>query len=272
MKVIRVGGIVIFLRYSLKRTLLTLLFVGALSVGFMSAIISILVVKTINSQKLESLERENMMLRETIKSISSKYDKLYAKQKVLAQILNLPFYEISSENLAIGGQISDVDIDKLLAYADFQEKMLSDMERKLKRREVEVRRIPSIPPVKGVFSSGFGVRKDPFTGGFEFHKGIDITAPEGIPIIATADGIVEIAGWNDWGYGNQVVIDHQNGIKTRYAHMLKVLVRKGQKVKRGQIIGLVGSTGKSIAPHVHYEVYVNGKPVNPLKYILVRWP
>lgn len=212
------------------------------------------------------------MLRETIKRISEKYDELYAKQKVLAQALNLPFYEISSENLAIGGQISDVDIDKIQSYADFQEKMLLDIESKLKLNEIEVRRIPSIPPAKGVFSSGFGVRKDPFTGGLEFHKGIDISAPEGTPIIATADGIVDTTGWHDGGYGYQVVIDHQNGIKTRYAHMLKVLVREGQKVKRGQIIGLVGNTGKSIAPHVHYEVYVNGKPVNPLKYILVDWP
>ncbi|MEO0186158.1 MAG: M23 family metallopeptidase, partial [candidate division WOR-3 bacterium] len=71
------------------------------------------------------------------------------------------------------------------------------------------------------------------------------------------------------GYGNQVVIDHENGIKTRYAHMFKVLVKEGQRVKRGQVIGLVGSTGKSVAPHVHYEVYLNGNPVNPTRYILV---
>ncbi|MEO0195675.1 MAG: peptidoglycan DD-metalloendopeptidase family protein [candidate division WOR-3 bacterium] len=272
MKVIKFGNIIIFVK-DFPRT------IKGLAV-FLTVIISILFggltffylkfLKKLYSQRVyTNLIKENQELRKTLRELSKKLDDMYNRQRVLASVLNVPLYDISSDNFAIGGQIRDVDIDKITSYAKFQEDVLNQLEIKAKLTKEELKRIPSIPPIKGVFSSGFGIRKDPFTGGIEFHKGIDISAPTGTPIVATADGVVEYAGWNSEGYGNQVVIDHENGIKTRYAHMFKVLVKEGQRVKRGQVIGLVGSTGKSVAPHVHYEVYLNGKPVNPTRYILV---
>ena len=123
--------------------------------------------------------------------------------------------------------------------------------------------VPAIWPTTGVVTSPYGLR----WGGTDFHPGMDIANDMGTPIVATADGIVVVAGWNSGGYGNMVDIDHGNGIMTRYGHASQVLVSAGQFVKRGQIIALMGSTGFSTGPHVHYEVHVNGQRVNPISYL-----
>ena len=123
--------------------------------------------------------------------------------------------------------------------------------------------IPSIWPTTGVVSSPYGLR----WGGTDFHPGMDIANDMGTPIVATADGIVEYAGWNSGGYGNMVDINHGNGIMTRYGHASQVVVSTGQQVKRGQLIAYMGSTGFSTGPHVHYEVHVNGNRVNPISYL-----
>ena len=123
--------------------------------------------------------------------------------------------------------------------------------------------VPSIWPTVGVVTSPYGLR----WGGSDFHPGIDIANDMGTPILATADGIVEYAGWNSGGYGNMVDINHGNGIMTRYGHASQVVVSAGQHVSRGQIIALMGSTGFSTGPHVHYEVHVNGQRVNPISYL-----
>lgn len=128
-------------------------------------------------------------------------------------------------------------------------------------------RIPSIWPTRGRLSSPFGYRKNPFTKRVQFHKAIDITAKTGTPIRAPASGTVTYAKWFS-SYGNTIDIDHHNGLKTRYAHLSKILVQVGQKVERGEIIGSVGSTGRSVSPHLHYEVYRNGRAVNPMYYIM----
>lgn len=128
-------------------------------------------------------------------------------------------------------------------------------------------RIPIIWPTRGRLASNFGYRISPFTGRKAFHKGLDVRAATGTPILAAANGEVTRAEWFST-YGNAVDIDHGDGIATRYAHMSKILVKQGDKVTRGQIIGLVGNTGRSVASHVHYEVQVNDKPVNPINYIL----
>ncbi|MBV9210110.1 MAG: M23 family metallopeptidase [Acidobacteria bacterium] len=128
--------------------------------------------------------------------------------------------------------------------------------------------MPSIWPVAGTFGkSGFGFRRNPFGGsGTEFHKGQDISAPYGASVIATADGTVVIAGWLR-GYGNVVYIDHGNGISTRYGHLSRIDVIVGQTVKRGEQLGLVGSTGRSTGPHLHYEVRLDGQATNPVPYL-----
>ena len=118
-------------------------------------------------------------------------------------------------------------------------------------------------PTDGFISSGYGLRWN----GAEFHQGIDIAAEMGTPIVATADGVVTIAGWNAGGYGNMVDIDHGSGVSTRYGHASAVMVTAGQRVRRGQIIAYVGSTGHSTGPHLHYEVRLSGQPVNPTSYL-----
>ncbi len=128
---------------------------------------------------------------------------------------------------------------------------------------------PSINPVNanGWITSRFGYRKSPFTGRKEFHSGLDIASKSGTKVIVTANGIVSFAARKMY-IGNLVVIDHGYGRVTKYGHLKKTLVKRGQKVKRGDVIGLLGNTGRSTGPHVHYEVKINGTPVNPLKYIL----
>ncbi len=127
--------------------------------------------------------------------------------------------------------------------------------------------IPSIVPVASArLSSNYGMRVHPVLGGLRAHKGIDIAAPIGTPIRATADGVVGMADWNG-GYGLYVALDHGGNMETRYGHMSRIAVASGQQVRKGDIIGYVGSTGRSTGPHLHYEVRVAGEAVNPLMYM-----
>ncbi len=128
---------------------------------------------------------------------------------------------------------------------------------------------PSIRPVRenGWVSCRFGYRKSPFTGNREFHKGFDIAAHKGTPIIATADGVVSFSG-KKGAMGLMITINHGHGLVTKYGHCHELLLKKGTKVKRGDKIALLGKTGRTTGPHLHYEVHLNGMPVNPAKYIL----
>ena len=128
--------------------------------------------------------------------------------------------------------------------------------------------VPADKPVKtAAFTSGYGVRSDPFRGAAAMHAGIDLAGPVGTPIYATADGVVSDAGWNSGGYGNLIKIDHGRGIETRYAHLSSINIREGQSVKRGQMIGRMGSTGRSTGSHLHYEVRIDGRAVNPVPFM-----
>ena len=126
---------------------------------------------------------------------------------------------------------------------------------------------PSIWPVRGYLSAGFGNRPDPFTGQRDFHPGLDISAPVGTKVQAPADGVVVSAGQKG-GYGNSIIVDHGFGVVTRYGHLSGFNVTAGQRVKRGEVIGFVGDTGRSTAPHLHYEVWVRDQAQNPIHYIL----
>jgi murein DD-endopeptidase MepM/ murein hydrolase activator NlpD len=126
--------------------------------------------------------------------------------------------------------------------------------------------VPSLWPVRGQITAGFGQRLDPFSGEGAFHSGLDISAPYGTRVEVTADGIVLQAA-PAAGYGNEIVVDHGFGLMTKYGHLSKIFVVVGQEVKRGQVIGAVGMTGKTTGPHLHYEVSVNDTPVNPAKYL-----
>ncbi len=126
---------------------------------------------------------------------------------------------------------------------------------------------PSLWPVRGALSSAFGGRRDPFSGEGSFHAGVDLRSRKGAPVVAAADGLVRSSGW-EGQYGNSVVLSHgRNELSTHYAHMLQLYVRPGQIVRRGEVIGEVGSTGKVTSSHLHYEVRYRGTPVNPYKYL-----
>ncbi len=129
--------------------------------------------------------------------------------------------------------------------------------------------IPSREPVEDIqrLSSNFGSRDDPFNGHKRMHQGIDIPGALGTPVYATADGMVEVAEFNKGGYGNLVEINHGNGLETRYGHLSKLIAQPNEFVRRGQLIGLMGSTGRSTGSHLHYEVRIDGNAVNPLPYI-----
>jgi murein DD-endopeptidase MepM/ murein hydrolase activator NlpD len=130
--------------------------------------------------------------------------------------------------------------------------------------------IPAIQPVRNTdlkrMASGYGYRIDPIYKTRRMHSGMDFTADKGTEVYATGDGVIELVERKRWGYGKQIVINHGFGYKTRYAHLSEFKVRRGQKVKRGDLIGLVGSTGKSTGPHLHYEVLRNNRAVNPIGY------
>jgi murein DD-endopeptidase MepM/ murein hydrolase activator NlpD len=148
-------------------------------------------------------------------------------------------------------------------------KALFNSWKKLDQLQNDVIAIPSDKPIRAsvVFTSGYGVRSDPFHAGAAMHPGIDLAGAYGTPIYATADGTVLRAGWNSGGYGNLVELDHGRGITTRYGHMSAILVHAGDHVTRGEQIGRMGSTGRSTGNHLHYEVRIDGRPVNPIPFM-----
>ncbi len=160
-----------------------------------------------------------------------------------------------------------VFIDQLATDAKLEELRQQEIISFIDQEKEIFARTPSIWPTTGWITSKFGYRRSPFTGQRELHKGLDISAPKGTPIYATAKGTVVKAERNH-GYGKNVVVDHGNGLVTRYAHLSKYAVKKGERIQRGQLIAYVGNTGRSTGPHLHYEVRLHGVPVNPMRYIL----
>jgi len=132
--------------------------------------------------------------------------------------------------------------------------------------QIDRTNVPSLWPVEGQITAGFGQRMDPFSGEGAFHAGVDISVPFGTKVRAPADGIVLEAG-PESGYGNEILIDHGFGMNTKYGHLSRIFVVVGQELKRGEVIGSVGMTGKTTGPHLHYEVHVHETPVNPVKYL-----
>jgi len=175
--------------------------------------------------------------------------------------------DFNNSDLIIG---SSKKVDEIMKAMAIQSVSLDEVTKLAKQKANLLKAIPAIQPVKNEelkhMASGFGYRSDPFTKIRKFHKGMDFTAKTGTPIYATGDGVVRKADASLSGYGNHVEISHGYGYLTLYAHLSKYKVRAGQKVKRGDIIGYVGSTGRSEAPHLHYEVHKNGEVVNPLNF------
>tara|TARA_B110000444_G_scaffold261360_1_gene312896 strand:- start:5516 stop:6493 length:978 start_codon:yes stop_codon:yes gene_type:complete len=161
-------------------------------------------------------------------------------------------------------------IDVLTKQIVVQSKSLDEIAGLAEEKEKLLKAIPTIKPVKNEdltrMASGYGYRSDPFTKARKFHRGMDFTAPRGTPVYATGNGVVKRADRRSSGYGRHVRINHGFGYTSLYAHLYKYVVKRGQKVKRGDLIGFVGSTGRSQAPHLHYEIIKDGKRVNPLNF------
>ena len=176
---------------------------------------------------------------------------------------------VAKTGSAMGGPLVEANSTEARAdlAADQQFRSLFMTWKKLDRLEQGVIAIPSVQPVQKLqFTSNFGIRSDPFRGTAAMHAGVDIPGPSGTPIYATADGIVSHAG-RQGGYGNMVEINHGKGIATRYGHLSKIIVADNTRVKRGQLIALMGSTGRSTGPHLHYEVRIDGHAVNPVPFL-----
>ncbi|HKI98228.1 MAG TPA: M23 family metallopeptidase [bacterium] len=185
------------------------------------------------------------------------------------------FSEASDKNLVKQANQSGMDLlavlnkdlsrlDKMVKY---QEESFNSLKAYLADKQDLIQRTPYRWPVRGFLSSTFGPRLDPFTGSQRMHEGIDIVAPKGTPVKAPADGIVTFSGV-DPSLGNMIVLDHGYGVITRYGHLNASLVREGQRVKRGDTIAVVGTTGRSTGPHLHYEIRINDVAINPLKLLI----
>lgn len=198
-------------------------------------------------------------------------DSRYAETAAMLRKLGIDPRRLQSFHMvkgAMGGPYEPVDAkDKAADDGDQQFRALFLSWKKLDQLEQGVISVPSQRPVRDIsFTSGFGVRSDPFRGSAAMHAGIDLAGPMGTPVYATADGVVGRAGWAN-GYGNLVELEHGKGIATRYGHLSQVLVHVGQRVKRGDLIAKMGSTGRSTGPHLHYEVRLDGRAVNPLPFL-----
>ncbi len=160
----------------------------------------------------------------------------------------------------------DTTIGVLKGLLGALENGLASVKNSVESQQQLARATPSIWPLAGWLSSGYGNRKDPFDGSADFHPGLDIAANRGTPVRATADGTVSTAGYNG-NYGNSVLIEHGFSISTRFGHMSRLAVREGQQIRRGDVVGYVGSTGRATGAHLHYEILVNGSPINPLRLL-----
>ena len=221
------------------------------------------------ARELGELHGRLTMLSDTMVRISQRD----ARIRVLA---NLEPIDPQVQAAGIGGPTlaprnSDgirVDLDGLIRRANLLASSYKEATDSLAGHAQRLAATPSIMPTQGWLTSAFAaMREHPILHIMRPHEGIDITAPMGSPIEAPAAGIVTDAGWES-GYGNTVTIDHGYGIVTKFAHASKLLVKTGQRVSRGQRIALVGNTGLATGPHLHYEVHVNGRPVDPLRYVL----
>ncbi|MCL5278020.1 MAG: M23 family metallopeptidase [Deltaproteobacteria bacterium] len=220
--------------------------------------------------KLESLQQFDMKIRilANIQSPASKEENTYS---IGGPTFDTGGYPVPLSGVSRGMLVKKIkmDIDELLSKTGMEERSLQEVYENILDKKDLLLATPSIWPTRGFISSGFGYRINPITGGKEFHEGIDIATQLGNHVLAPSNGIVSFAGPDD-GYGLAIIIDHGYGITTLYGHLSKLDVKAGEIVTRGQVIGNVGDTGFSTGPHLHYEVMINGIPINPIRYMVVN--
>jgi murein DD-endopeptidase MepM/ murein hydrolase activator NlpD len=217
------------------------------------------------------LRQVNQTFETSIKSLQSKLTGSEGRTRQLAIMAGLESLGAGAD-VGIGGGApldgaAPEDLAALHSRAGQIQGALDAIEVKLGERVRWMSSTPTIAPVRGILTSGFGTRSDPMTHGPGLHQGIDIAAASGQPVFAAADGLVVLAAATS-GYGEAVYLAHGFGVTTRYGHLSEIDVRPGQRIHRGDLLGRVGSTGRSTGSHLHYEVRLDGTPVNPLAYIL----
>lgn len=248
------------------------------------------VVSIFDGGKLVRLERENDDLRARIQelnrlaeTVKQQMARLTEREKAARVAVGLPDIHPDIREVGIGGTF-DLDdpmappgslmartetlqehLSRLLRETKLAMESLNAIEEKARRDQAYWRSIPTVRPVTGYLSSGFGIRTDPFTGLRRMHAGVDLAARHGEPVRATADGVVLRTGM-DMDYGRYVDIDHQNGYMTRYGHLSAITTKPNARVTRGDLIGRVGNTGRTVGYHLHYEVRKDGRLLNPAVY------
>jgi murein DD-endopeptidase MepM/ murein hydrolase activator NlpD len=259
-----------------------------------AALISYVAFQFIGSPKEKVLEQQNKALRDNYNELEDELRSVQQQMKELEKRDNDVYRAIFEANpipdsarakelenkleIAKVERIKDYQLvssitstlNNLNSRIAAQKKSYEEVEELVKNKEQLLSHTPAIQPVSNKdlnrVASGYGYRIDPVYKTTKFHAGLDFSAPQGTPIYATADGTVTTAGSTGNGYGNHVIINHGYGYETLYGHMVRVKSRNGQVVKRGEVIGWVGSTGKSTGPHCHYEVHKNGEKINPIYF------
>ena len=234
----------------------------------------------IEVRQLRQIQAENEVFLSRYKNHELSAQRLQAKVQNLQSIVNklgvMAGVDQAQPDAQVGGvgggsglesQAPAFSLDNMDASLSSLTEKSTKLEQFYKDQSILLASTPSVWPVHGYLSAGFGNRIDPFTGQRDFHPGIDVSAPIGTKVLAPADGIV-ISTAERGGYGNALVLNHQYGVVTRYGHLSSYNVRPGQRVKRGDVIAFVGSTGRSTAPHLHYEVWVRDQAQNPIHFIL----
>jgi murein DD-endopeptidase MepM/ murein hydrolase activator NlpD len=269
--------------------------VGFIAASIVTALIIVFVAfEYIDSPEEKYLRQQNFALQQNYAVINERVNQLQMQMQELEKRDNEVYRAIFEANpIPDSARIEKMEKSKEVQYVQtlgenalvknltgqlnnlslrlgFQVKSYFEISEMIRDKEKLLAAIPAIQPVSNKnlnrIASGFGYRIDPVYKVTKMHAGLDFTAPQGTPIYATADGRIKTAGRSDGGYGNYVVINHGYGYETLYGHMVRIKVRAGQSIKRGEVIGWIGSTGKSTGPHCHYEVHKNGNPVDPIYY------
>lgn len=241
---------------------------------------------SLQTEKIHEQRRQIQAFANQINTLKGRMARLDAFKKQIRTLANIEADTNDENYYGIGGSIPD-DLGPNLDLASEHDKLVKNMHEQVVQlqmasnyKEKDLKTIlgileeqrnvlsatPSILPTKGYITSPFGYRKSPFTGRHELHKGIDISNKKGTPIMAAADGVVSFAGTRGL-FGRIITIDHGHGLVTYYAHLDKTLKNEGERVRKGEIIAKMGDTGRTTGAHLHYEVQLNGVPVNPAKYI-----
>lgn len=274
-------------RFSTSQALVVIAPLALVTIGGIVAI-GLWLSASFDRQQLDQIEQENAELRSvnsrfetSIHDLESKlqdYQARIHKLAIVAGVSDLtPTTEpglggVDRQPMRAPGAEGGTDprfgnLEQLAGQAQSIEQSMSLLQQSFDDRRLRLSNMPTIAPVKGIVTSGFGNRRDPFTGRLSFHEGLDIVAPTGKEVHATGDGIVTKAGMES-GYGRVVYVSHGFGVTSVFGHLSGFKVEQGQKVKRGQVVGFVGSSGRSTGNHLHYEVRLDGQSTNPQAYIL----